>query len=751
VSGRWTTFDLAPFPHAVRPETHWLHDVIRDGDRYGRPLWFSLQLSRALAKQLYEAFSSSKPPGEGPFDKLVAKGVRMAPASHAALGLVLRANICRDSIGTDLLVPSSAFKALCALVGKGIEIADAGLAVDGSYQDNTAPVIGAEPAATESTIPDDAVIVAIIDDGLGIANHRFRSSLDSTRIAHFLDLGLPWAEAPIGPQPTDELLGRSWTGPQIDELLATYLDEQDIYHAMALVDPRSERRQPLRAAVSHGTHMLDTACGYDYVQTDHATLARRPIIAVQLPTEVAEDRSDAWMPQSAKRALDWILVKAAALSAARPNGSHRRRLPLIVNGSCGSMAGPQDGWSDVERRVSQFVETYRDGGDPRLCTVVLSAGNSLQLRATALLRRRSAMVTPLPWRVLPDDKTSSFLQIWLPEADDTTPQQVRVTLTPPRDAPAQPGFSELGKAAQWEIDGIPYARIYHQRSARPKGRSRECITIAIRPTEDDGIPVPIEPRGECGAKIRPTEDDGVPVPVAPSGEWGVKIEALHLAETAEIDLHIHRDDAGLFARGKGRQSYFDQQDYEQFDPISGRANSDERVSTKSPVILKRTLSAYACGDATLVVGGYRHSDGEPAPYSSSGPTRSVRVGPDLATVTEESPALPGILGTGTTSGSVAILNGTSVAAPLVTRRLADIIAAGGSVDTLRDEVRTFEKNAPSGPHGPYRAEPRPLRLGLGRLPFAPTPPYRTRIDELSCASVDGISPSDRISDTSDVV
>src|SRR5438876_234607 len=76
----------------------------------------------------------------------------------------------------------------------------------------------------------------------------------------------------------------------------------------------------------------------------------------------------------------WVLVKADELSAQFPD---RRRLPLVVNCSFGSMAGPKDGQSDLERRITQFVETYRAGGPERLCTVVLSAGNFLLARTAA--------------------------------------------------------------------------------------------------------------------------------------------------------------------------------------------------------------------------------------------------------------------------------------------------------------------------------------------------------------------------------
>ncbi len=108
-----------------------------------------------------------------------------------------------------------------------------------------------------------------------------------------------------------------------------------------------------------------------------------------------------------------------------------------------------------------------------------------------------------------------------------------------------------------------------------------------------------------------------------------------------------------------------------------------------------TLNAYGFGEGTLLVAGYRYSDGEPAAYSSSGADDMVRratdrdgnplKGPDLAAVTDESPSLPGILGSSTYSGSVTRLNGTSVAAP-----------DRGTGAGRRDRVRRFGRYAESG-------------------------------------------------------
>ncbi|MGE4047187.1 MAG: hypothetical protein AB7F35_20150 [Acetobacteraceae bacterium] len=808
MAGQWILSQaLANKPQRIRPETHWFQETTKSGRDDGR-LWFSLQLSLEAAEGLLEAFRLSRSEGAEPaqdisdeaacfakrIEPLLAitcphctkRAVTMAPTSYAALHLALehrkaKSNSGADQapasfpnsettepmLGTDILVHPAAFEALEALSCEGIEVTDAGLAIKGDVVEALLPA-SVSAQSVPGLIPDGSyVIIATIDDGIGLANHRFRATKDTTRVKHFLDLAL--VGRPTIEVAGEELLGRSWNDKDINALLGQ--DEEQVYRALGLIDPdvqslpsREPRRQPLRAAVTHGTHVLDLAAGYDWQnKTEAATARRRPIIAVQLPAQVAENRSDTWLPQSLKRALDWILVKADELSAEisgplEPDGKPRR-LPLVVNGSFGSLAGPQDGYGDVERRITQFVETYRGNGPDDLCTVVLSVGNALQLRAAAQMDILPGGTGTIPWRVQPDDKTPSFVQIWLPPADDVDggkqPQQVRVHLVPPSDPPLEQLGSQLDKAVEWRTNAGVLARVYHQRLSRPPHGSRECITISIGPTAYDQR-----------------------TPVVPSGLWRIRIENISDRRLRDIDLRVHRDDAGMFARSGARQSYFNHPDYQRFDPGSGRTINDERRDDGpwahqrccdelrqhghwTRVTRQGTLSTYASAKGVLAVGGYRRSDGEPAVYSSAGRRQKdaggkLMVGrmPDLAAVSEESPALPGVLAAGTYSGSVAVLSGTSVAAPQVTRALADRIATRGgyslvqpaaATERLLKAVRSREISSPSSERygsGSERYQPhRQLRDGVGRLPLTSSAPERSG-DNASArnAANDGFGP-----------
>jgi hypothetical protein len=544
--------------------------------------------------------------------------------------------------------------------------------------------------------PKDSVIVAVIDDGIAVANQRFRDGANRTRIAWFFDMN-PWFfDTKQG--------GRTWGQSEIEKLLRWFGDDEDrLYREMGMIDPRSERRQPLRFPSTHGTHVLDLAAGYGPDELEKAR--RRPILAVQLPSEVVTDRSGSLMPEILSKALDWIREKAHALSD-EVNGPGGHRLPLVVNFSFGIFAGPHDGYGPVERCIEEFRKRYRRAPGRPPCEVVLAAGNGFQARAVARIKAPAqGKKAVLTWRVLPDDRTSSFVHIWLPNGNRR--QQVEVRLLPPRGAPATfPPRSQLDHCVDWKVGGSVLARAYYQLDRKDRPAPRERITLVIRPTAADAAADP----------------------VCPAGHWQIEITNRKLKPGQPIDVRVQRDDPVVIGRPRGRQAYFEDRRYEWFDPDTGRLRNDEQPD-RGPVIRSRTLSAYATNSSSVVVAGYRRSDGQPAIYSSAGPTTSNRRAPRLAAPCEESPSHRGVLAAGTYSGSVAILNGTSVAAPQVTRRLADEFAADRRLLDLLRGVRAGEKGGLSGPHGPYPSvQKRKTRFGAGRLMREDIPPHRRRIE-----------------------
>jgi hypothetical protein len=182
---------------------------------------------------------------------------------------------------------------------------------------------------------------------------------------------------------------------------------------------------------------------------------------------------------------------------------------------------------------------------------------------------------------------------------------------------------------------------------------------------------------------------------APPGSWGV--EVLNDGN-APVEVHawIERENPSFEA--EGRQSRFD-------DP------QENYVSAKC------TLGSYSHGANTIVVGGCiddADSGRPPAPYSSEGPGRLPvgRDGPDVAAGCEQSLTVHGLLAAGTRSGVVVRLGGTSVAAPVVARRLFNEVVAVGPSKTVQ-QIRNALAVTPRGPtEGPGR-------VGRGRIKSLP--------------------------------
>lgn len=691
--GSWRYTDISGDPDAVTPQAHWLNHIM--GASPGT--WFGMRLSAPLAEKLDKALAGERSGQDEPVDRL-ARTLAVPAVSREWLKRRSGADLAQ----VELLVAPDGFAPLEALSKTpDLDLIVAGPAPEGAAgirSPNPGPNLPAGPVTKFKA--NKAVIVAVIDDGIAVANERFRLGPDRTRVAWFYDMNAP-SENPPANTPALDAAGRAWHHSQINKLMAEHVEEADVYRAMGLIGTRLDRRDPLRFRGTHGTAVLDVASGYAGTPDDVHEAKRRPIVAVQLPSGVAEDRSATLLPTSFDLALDFVGAKARALSAELTGG--QKLLPLVVNFSFGIHAGPHDGHGEIARRIEAFIDDYRSQPGSPPCEVVVSAGNSLQQRSAAVMQAPAVGASDsLDWFQMADDRTSSFVQIWLPESDIEA-QQVEVSLSPSRGGPAGSAATRLGEALDWiDDDGNVLARLYHRRVRGARSKPRECITIALRPT----------------AEYAPGDI------VVPHGDYTVSVKNLALPKGAVISLRVQRDDPEMRSRRRGRQSRWSEASYRRYDKETTRLINDETIGGDH---IRRlgTQSEYATGTRSVVVAGYRRSDGEPAFYSSSGPA-GLRPGPTLAAVSEESPALPGVLASGTYTGSITAFSGTSQSAPAVTRALAGEIARGGDLQSFLATIEAGPPPPVEGPQKPY-APVRPARMGRGRLIPAPVPGYRQRL------------------------
>ncbi len=510
-----------------------------------------------------------------------------------------------------------------------VQRCELGLPAGPHADDPTAP--GAAPAAPHPALLQGKV-VGLIDDGLALASVNFlRQGLARTQ--YF------WRQdgKGVGRTPTALGYGHELEAAAIDQAMErhTYnglVDESLVYSEFKL--------SALRKPVSHGTHVLDLACGPRTLLAQVARpdappswapaddyASRCDIVAVQLDYDTVADTSGGSMNVHVLDGLMYILSRCA------PDAK------VAVNISFGTLAGPHDGSAVLEAAMDQLVDLC----DGRL-QIVLAAGNSYQLRTHANVTLSKNEHVTLHWRGQPADLTQNFLEIWLPEGA----HGVTIEVAPPGRA-ALPALA-WGESRMWTDGGTqPLCALIYPKSVAT-GHAGTCALLAVAPSFSF----------EAG------------VVTAPSGVWRVRLS--NMADSSvTMDAYVERDDVVIGTRTGARQSHFEDAHYDMDAWVDDPANP-------TPIRRSGNFNSIATGQKTVSVGGVRivgPTDPDWAHYSPRKPdpdeARPARPGvvkvPDTQAYSDESPALTGVRAAGTRSGAVVRLRGTSDTAPQATRRI----------------------------------------------------------------------------------
>lgn len=515
-------------------------------------------------------------------------------------------------------------------------------------------------------------IVAVIDDGLAFAHERFRFSNGYSRVKYFWNQD----DHTNAGSPSDYGWGRELHQDEIDDLLDACrhdgLVDEDEFYRLAGQDLVARRAK-------HGTHVMDIACGHDPECADPKDPCLPYIIAVQLPKWVTEETSGAFLTPKVYAAISYVLSRADEIASEEKTGP----IPVVINLSYGTIAGPHDGTSQLELAIDQLVLS-RNG----LLRVVLPAGNHYLARCHAHveLPRASGATPPeiLRWRVQPDNKACSFMEFWLPgqAAAESQPDiAIRITTPTKERSPWIRGNQNW----EWRVSGE--TRFFAAYDKEVGGRSR--IFLAMAPTAEHRSP----PR------------------TVPSGTW--LIELRNEGEATTGDVWIQRGDTPFGYPLSGRQSRFDDENYVRFD-LAGRPKQDDDIG--SPIRRESTINAIATGTQTIVVGAYRGSDRTVSEYSCGGgrsaaPGRQPIRSPDASAVADDTSVYRNLLAAGTRSGSVVAMNGTSVAAPQVTRSIWELMLEQKACD--RPDIQRIARAADA--KAPAPGSPPATRIGAGRL------------------------------------
>ncbi|MGE0098327.1 MAG: S8 family serine peptidase [Hydrogenophaga sp.] len=493
-------------------------------------------------------------------------------------------------------------------------------------------------------------VLGMIDGGLALANSTFLDRHGHTRIKHFWRQDayqngnwpgnqphhrVPLDPARAGPTPHDMGYGHELSGAAIDAAMADFtrhhqIDEDALYQHLQLWD--------LSKPVNHGTHVASQACGRgNLLHPDNDEASRCDIVAVKLDWSNVLDTSGGAMNVSVLDGLMYILSRCA------PSAQ------VVVNISWGTLAGPHDGSSILESAMDELIEHL--GGRLR---IAVPAGNAYQSRTHANDTLAAGQSLTLHWRVQPDDRTQSFLEIWLPEGAE----KLHIQVTPPGRAQALPAL-RMGQAGLWmgEDDQPLCGLIFPRRSAL--GRRGTCVLLALAPT--------FSLRGRTAT--------------APFGAWQVRL--INTGTTPVVwDAYIERDDVALGVNTGARQSYLEDPRYDTSGNIGAFV---DHPANPTPIRRSGTFNSLSTGQRTVSAGGTRrhaspsghfalYSPRRPDPDAGRAQRPFVKKVPDTLYPSDDNTALWGVLGAGSRSGSVVRLAGTSSASPQLAR---DLLNAAG--------------------------------------------------------------------------
>ncbi len=483
------------------------------------------------------------------------------------------------------------------------------------------------------------IVVGIIDDGIPFAHKAFDAADGTTRVESAWVMGVP------GDGSGAQRFGREITRKTIMDLRATHgADEDAIYRAAGVLGGVTRPSSPLSFDTSHGAHTLGA------LAADQDAQVR--IIAVDLPPAATWDTSGYGKDMLLISALHHIFDRADKLAAAHGHST----LPMVLNLSYGYSGGAHDGNGTVESAMDELIMARRAVAPTAL---TMPSGNMFQSRTHAQLSASEAK--KLPWRVPPDDRTSSFLECWLPAGAQIA--GMNLTLTPPTTASNGNPVTFAGADAMAGqtstkpilINGAQVGQI----TADLTRGGRWRIMIAIAPTESSS------PNA------------------APSGIWHLELAG------SDALLWIQRDISYGGGNTGARQSYFDDPDYVLFDEQGRSAVLDQATS-----LTKRygTLNGMATGTSPLVTGaGKGWGDGAEL-YSAAASPSNMACKVDVSVMIAANAAEMGRTGLTNRSGGSARMNGTSAAAPAIGNALASLIAEAQAQDADSAYFATLDRS-----------------------------------------------------------
>ncbi|MFP7570053.1 hypothetical protein [Marivita sp. S2033] len=516
------------------------------------------------------------------------------------------------------------------------------------------------PAGWRRPSAKPRAIIGVIDDGIPFMHRAFCDSQGATRI------NVCWMQGARADTRAAVPMGREITNGQIDDLRARHgSQERRAYFEAGAIDRHlPELDTVLMHHATHGAHIMGLAAGNDRTVSAHDLPDDAQIIAVQLPNTIAWDTSGFGKEMMMLSAIEYIFQRARMIADAYDG----EEIPLVLNFSYGWSANRHDGQSSFERAVEAILTSRRERQP--LTEIVMPTGNNFANDMHARLSPDDATdgVYNFGWQIKPDDRTSSYLEIWLPLHLD--PRGWSVTVTPPHNLTLETGGTmdispdadlaggDPRRFGELEMMGKNIGQLSVDRHQGNRWR----VMLALIPTTANN------------------EQDRR----APSGLWTISVDTAQdpLREGQHLDIWVQRDDDPTQLGTGGQQSVL-------VDLKRPKPPRPLETRGLSPVRGYGCLNGIGTAPSVFRVAGYVQTTDTPAPYSGSAsvaiaPDETATLGPEVpnaCAVSDQGTMRPGLPSIGVLSGSGARVIGTSAAAATATRMIALNFLSGNGATT----------------------------------------------------------------------
>jgi hypothetical protein len=257
-------------------------------------------------------------------------------------------------------------------------------------------------------------------------------------------------------------------------------------------------------------------------------------------------------------------------------------LPVAINLSYGFIAGPHDGTGHIESAIDDIIDLWRTVLNVEVNVTIASGNNHLSRVHAQVGFQIPNDITTLPWRVLPDDRTPSYVEVWLPARGTKFPNPIELSVITP-DGLASPLIGQPGAVSYrlTSASGDVLCKVCYRHVPLPTERGVFLITLS--PTSD------LTATGWTNASL-----------VAPAGTWTILLKNISVGVTKLVHAWIQRDDTPFGYPIVGRQSYFDDPAYRRYDGVGREIEDDDPGA-----LVKRagTINVMATGTEAVVLLG----------------------------------------------------------------------------------------------------------------------------------------------------